>query len=211
VAALITLLQTPRYTSTATLQINNTGSRVLSNRDEENSGDDTGGGAFDTDRFLKTQVDILKSRGLANRVAQKLKLMSNRHFYDAESESPPKQGLSEEEVRDMTLRLLQKNLKIDLPRESRIVSITFESTDPALATAVANAYATEFIQSNLQRKFDSSEYARAFVANQLTEVKQRLEESERSLNDYSREAGLIRVESREATATARAAARPACR
>jgi capsular exopolysaccharide synthesis family protein len=58
---------------------------------------------------------------------------------------------------------------------------------------IANTYVSEFIQFNLQRKFESSSYARDFLANQLVEVKKKLEDSERDLNAYSRSAGLIRM------------------
>jgi len=38
---------------------------------------ETGDFTYDVDRFLKTQVDVLQSRGLALRVAQKLNLIGN--------------------------------------------------------------------------------------------------------------------------------------
>ncbi len=62
-----------------------------------------------------------------------------------------------------------------------------------MSAEIANAFAGEFIQSNLQRKFDSSSYAREFVSNQMTEAKQRVEQAERNLNDYARSTGLIRT------------------
>jgi capsular exopolysaccharide synthesis family protein len=73
------------------------------------------------------------------------------------------------------------------------VSVRFTSTDPQMSAAIANAYATEFIQANLQRKFDSSSYARNFVQQQLGQARARLETSEQQLNAYAREAGLIRT------------------
>ena len=60
-----------------------------------------------------------------------------------------------------------------------------------MSALIANAYANEFIQSSLQRKFDSSSYARNFISEQLAETKQKLEQSERDLNDYARTNGLI--------------------
>jgi uncharacterized protein involved in exopolysaccharide biosynthesis len=151
------------------------------------------GGSSDTDRFLKTQTDVLKSRGLAQRVAQKLKLASNPRFFEAEEAKMPAPGTAESLVRDKVTALLLKSLTVKLPRDSRIVPITFESTDPAMSADIANAYASEFIQANLKRKFDSSSYARDFVSGQLSEAKQRLEESEVALNAYARSAGLIRM------------------
>lgn len=191
-ALVATLLQTPRYTAASTIQINDQSARVLG--DKEDNSDATAGNSWDTDRFLNTQTDILRSRGLALRVAQSLKLVGNAAFFKAQGAQPPSAGTPPEVLRNMTVGLLASGLTIDLPRDSRIVTIAFKSTDRETAARVANGYASEFIQANLQRKFDSSSYAREFLARQLEGSRQKLEASERALNDYSRAAGLIRTQ-----------------
>jgi capsular exopolysaccharide synthesis family protein len=183
-----TLLQTPLYTAQASVQINDQSERVL------RAGEDLGevnNNLYD-ERFLKTQIDILKSRGLGVRVAQKLKLFGNQRFY-REMGVAIGPGMPDAVVRDLTVGLLSGRLAVDLPYDSRIATIAFTSGDPALSAEIANAFSTEFIQSNLQRKYDSSAYARNFVADQLAEAKDRLEVSERAVNDYARGAGLIRT------------------
>jgi capsular exopolysaccharide synthesis family protein len=189
VAVIATMLQTPRYTATATVQINDSVNRVLKN-DEDDSAAEMGG--WDTDRNIKTQVDILKSRGLAQRVVQKLNLASNPAFFASQEMAAPA-GPPTEATKSMAAAVLQNNLVVVLPRDSRIVTLQWNSTDPRMSALIANAYAAEFIQSNLQRKFDSSSYARNFVSEQLAETKRKVEESERALNDYARQNGLIRT------------------
>jgi succinoglycan biosynthesis transport protein ExoP len=185
-----TLLQTPRYTASTTIQINDASSRVLGDKD-----DLTGASSnmYDTDRFLKTQTDIITSRGLAVRVAQRLKLDGNAEFYRAQEVEPPAAKTRPEDLRNLTVGLLRAGVEVKLPRDSRIATITFESADKVYAAKIANAYAAEVIQSNLQRKFDSTAYAREFVSGQLAEAKSRLEASERGLNDYARSAGLVKT------------------
>lgn len=191
-ALVVTLLQTKRYTAATTIQINDSSGRILSNQD--NPGDEQSTNYFDTDRFLKTQTDIIRSRGLALRVAQKLKLTGNPAFYRSQEVPLPEGGMSAEEQRNTAIEMLRGNLTIDLPRDSRIITIRFESTDPEMSAKIVNAYAGEFIQSNLQRKFDSSSYARDFLSDQLDEARVKLESSERALNAYARDTGLIRTE-----------------
>jgi len=191
VAILISLLQTPRYTASATIQINNQTSRVL--KSDQSTNDDEAAATGDTDRFLKTQVEVLRSRAIAQRVAQKLNLVNSPRLYLAEGSKPPVAGTPDNAVAQNVEQLLRKNLEVTLPRDSRVATIAFESNDAALSADVVNTYASEFIKADLQRKFNSSAYARDFLANQLTETKQRLEESERALNAYSREAGLIHM------------------
>ncbi len=190
-ALIFTLLKTPRYTASAAIQINDTSGRVLASKEDSDVSAESNG--YDIDRFLKTQVDIIQSRGLAQRVAQKLKLTSDPAFFAAQEIDPPGTSAPVQARNDLAVALLQGYLKVDLPRDSRIVTISYESVDPAYSAKVANAYASEFIVANLQRKFDSSAYARNFLSEQLADAKQRVEVSERALNAYARQAGLIRL------------------
>ena len=183
---LYTMAQPSLYTAQTSVQINDQSERVLRQGEDLESTN-----SYD-ERFLKTQIDVLKSRGLAVRVAQKLKLFGNPGFAAAMG-GEESTGLPAAIDRDITIGRLRGNLNVELPYDSRIVTIAFTSGDPALSAQIANAFASEFIQSNLQRKYDSSAYARQFVSNQLAETKQRVEDSERALNAYARSAGLIRT------------------
>jgi polysaccharide biosynthesis transport protein len=194
-ALVATLIQTKRYTAATTIQINDSSGRILSGQD--NPGDEQSNNYYDTDRFLKTQTDIIKSRGLALRVAQKLKLVGNPAFYRSQEVPQPDAALTAEDQRIGAIEILRGNLSIELPRDSRIITIRFESTDPEMSARIVNMYADEFIQSNLDRRFDSSSYARTFLSGQLNEARVKLEASERALNAYSRDTGLIRTESAE--------------
>lgn len=198
IAVIATMLQTPRYTAKTTVQISDSVNRVL---DSEAEAEQSSLG-YDTDRNLKTQVEILKSRGLAQRVVQKLNLAANPQFF-ASQEVPPPSGAPTEASRAAAAGLLQGHLTVALPRDSSIVSLSWESTDPRMSALIANAYAAELIQSNLQRKFDSSSYARNFVSEQLSQTKVKVEESERALNDYARQNGLIRTRDAAAVSTSK--------
>ncbi len=185
-----TMLQTPRYTAKTTIQINGATARVMGRDQDEMTPAD---GEYDTERSLKTQLEVLKSRVLAQRVAQKLKLAGNAQFFKSQEVDSIAPGTSPKILLDLATSLVADNVGVNLPLDSRVVTLTWTSTDPLMSQLIANTYANEFIQADLQRKFDSSAYARNFIAEQLTETKQRLEDSERALNAYSREAGLIRT------------------
>ena len=188
IAVVVTMLDTPRYTATATVQINDTTTRVLGQQQEDSQQEMMGG--LDTDRFLKTQIEVLQSRGLAMKIVQKLKLADDQRFFASQEVELPK-GLPADQRERMAAALVQGNLKAGLPRDSRIATISWTGTDAATSARIANAYANEFIQTDLQRKYDSSAYARNFISDQLAGTRQRLEQSERALNTYSRGAGLI--------------------
>lgn len=185
-----TLLMTRIYQAQVTVQIDQEATRVLGTEDT-----DTSAAIQDADRFLETQLDVIRSRYLAERVAQDLKLFGNPDFFEAmnaDMPEAPEGALSLEATRrEAVLELLAENQSVSLPRNSRIARISFNSPDPALATRVANSYGTNLITSNLQRKFDTTGYAREFLSGQLADAKQRLEESEKAMLAYARAARLI--------------------
>ena len=189
IAVVLTMLQTPRYTAQTTVEINEQAQTVLGDDIEKDSESNS---SWDVDLFLNTQLEILRSRALAERVVRRLDLASSERFF-ASQEIDIGAITSEQARENAAVGLVKSNMTVDLPTSTRIATISFTSTDPAMSAEVANAYAAEFIQANLQRKFDSSSYARTFVAEQLEEARARLESSERDLNAYARQAGLIRA------------------
>jgi capsular exopolysaccharide synthesis family protein len=196
--AVITMLIVPRYIASATVLIEQETDQIIENTDLAPAVS-----YQDAERFLQTQLDVIQSRALAARVLEEQNLSDDPVFYDAVGSVLPEDddlegryvqaGGIEALRRDTALDLLQENLSVSLPVDSRLAEIRFESSDSVLSTRIVNSFAENLIESNLGRKFDSSSYAREFLAQQLLEARQRLEESERDLNQYSRAAGLIRV------------------
>lgn len=183
IGVIATVLATRIYSAAATIQIEQQSSKVLNGGDTEPvvSGQEA-------DRFLQTQTDILRSRALAQRVAEDLRLGTGERFLMRMNVKPVIDAAAH---RDQVIALLLDRVTVSLPRSSRIVTIGYKSPDRMLAAEVANAYARNFITQNLQRRFDASSYARGFLENQLGLAKQRLEVSERASNAYARQAGLL--------------------
>lgn len=180
----ITLLSTPNYTATSTIQIDREATRVLNVGDVQPSEPIVTGL-----EFLETQYGLLESRSLAERVVDTLGLASSNRFLEQMGASPPRaEGSAAAQAarrRDETIELVQKNLGIRPVKGSRLVVISFTSPDPALSAQITNAYADNFIQSNLDRKFESTSYVRSFLEERLTQAKARLEEAERQLVGYA--------------------------
>lgn len=189
IAVVATMLDTPRYTATATVQINDQSDEVLGSELDSTAATNT---SWDVERFLNTQIEILQSREVAQRVANSLNLYSNEQFFQAMEVEAPPAAMGRKLREEMAIGLLRGNLTVDLPRETRIARIGFNSTSPELSAKIANEFAKQFIQSSLQRRYDSSSYARQFISQQLGEARVELEASERELNAYARQAGLIR-------------------
>jgi capsular exopolysaccharide synthesis family protein len=189
-AVIMTMLMTPKYTASTSIEISTRSDQVLGDKLDSNQPEDVD--VYDMDRFLNSQLEILNSRALAQRVAQRLNLFSNPRFFVAMQADEDKYD-NQTERRNGVIRLLQDHFSSELPTQTRIAQISITSTDAKMSADIANAYAAEFIQWNLQRRFDSSSYARNFVQSQLEVARTRLEKSEQELNAYARQAGLIRT------------------
>lgn len=191
--AAITLLMTPVYTARATLQIDRESVRVLNVDDVSPRETATSG-----EEFFQTQYGLLRSRSLAERVIDSLGLASSDAFIESMGGTPPRRGSrSAAEYatarREQVIATVMENFAVSPVRGSRLVGISFNSPDRGLAARVANAYAENFIQANLDRRFESSAYAREFLEEQIAQTKSKLEATERSLVEYAASQGIVNI------------------
>jgi capsular exopolysaccharide synthesis family protein len=195
--AVITLLMTPVYRASTTLQIDRESARVL-NVDEVQPQESL----IQGEEFFQTQYGLLRSRSLAERVVDSLGLATSDAFLERmKVELPEPQGTAAQRAaqhREVVLATVQDNLSIAPVRGSRLVVVSFASPDPQLAAQVANAYGQNFIQANLDRRYESSAYARTFLEDLIAQTKTKLEAAERQLVAYAANQQIINL--READA-----------
>ena len=179
-------LLTPKvYTANATLEID----RETSDLVGKGEAPTTEVGGRDAE-FFETQYGLLKSRSLATRVATTEDLASNPQALRFVGVAP---GQDKTATLAQVTTALQQGLGVSPLRDSRLVMITFDGGDPAFSARIVNAFADNFIRSNLQRRFNASAYARSFLQQRLQELKARLEESERQLVGYATREQIIHV------------------
>jgi polysaccharide biosynthesis transport protein len=135
--------------------------------------------------FLATQIGLLSSRALAQRVVD-AKRLANSPDYAA-------QGRSAAERRDEATERLRGQTSIEVVRGSRLVGINIRSPDPVMAAAVADSYAEQFIASNLDRDFEATSYARKFLEDRINSTRIKLEDSERELVNYAARQGIVEL------------------
>ena len=176
-AVLITLLTTPEYRAKVTLEVNPPRVEIMADSKQESPTETT---AWD---FIATQVGLLKSSSLAQRVVEDLNLANNPTF--ANQEAQPAARLKQ------ATRKVAANLEVSPPNEGQLINFAFVSTSPDLAARVANAYANAFINSTLQRRYEASTYARNFLEKQIAKTRGDLEKTERQLVAYAQSQGII--------------------
>lgn len=194
IAVVVTLLSTPIYTATTTVQIDREAQRVLNTEDASTEAMIPG------QEFILTQYGLLKARSLAERVAQSEGFVTSDRFLTAmgvEFERNPGETAANLSARrrEAVIFTLQQNLKVSPVSGSRLVDVSFDSPNPQLSAQIANAFARNFIQANLERKFESTSYARQFLEERLSQTKTRLEDTERQLVRYATDQQIINIES----------------
>ena len=76
-------------------------------------------------------------------------------------------------------------------RNSRLVEIRYRSVDPVFAARAANALAESYIDLGLSNRMASSEEANSYLTTQLKEQKDKLDASERALQEYKEKFGAV--------------------
>ncbi|WP_284124064.1 GumC family protein [Parerythrobacter aestuarii] len=192
-AIVFTMLATPIYSARTALQIDSDTSNVLEDEASFRSFD------WDVERFLQTQIDVLLSRDTALTLVERKNLAADDTFFQRMQVPAPAVAATgktmAETRRDAIAAILQSNVNADLPRYSRILDLSFESPDPEYAAEIADGYSEAFIAATLERRFDSSSYAREYLLEQLAESKKALEEAERAQVDYARANNLVNLDS----------------
>ncbi len=190
-----TLLTTPVYRSGATLQIEREAPKIVNVQGMEPSS------APQDAEFFQTQYGLLKSRSLAERVVKRLGLEDEKAFLgrNARAIKAPAgaAAASPEAIRaariDAATDKLSDDLHIEPVRASKLVMVDYDDPDPAMAARIANAVSADFIQANLERRYEASAYARSFLESRIAQVRQKLEDSERELAAYATSQQIINV------------------
>jgi polysaccharide biosynthesis transport protein len=101
--------------------------------------------------------------------------------------------------REGVLGSLRGSMSVEQVAGSRLVRINVDHSDPSLAARIANVWAESYITTNLERRVEATSYAKTFLEQQIAQTKSKLEESERALNQYTREKQLLVADDKSGT------------
>ena len=91
-----------------------------------------------------------------------------------------------------TTEKLRRELAIaEKGKESDVIGVSLDGTDPKKVSAVLEAIAAEYVRQNVQRTPEEAERSIKFLALQLPELKQQLATSETRFNNYRASHGTI--------------------
>lgn len=197
IGLIITLLMTPQFTATSTVEILRESNQVTTFQGVERET------SVADQEFYQTQYGLLESRSLSERIAVQLRLVDDPKFYERFNVSEKgtafdlvngQYSASGRQTRQRVAgKVLRDHLYIAPTRMSRLVSIQFTSPSADFSTKVANAWADNFIQTNLERKIQATSYGRNLLQRQLAQQKDRLDETQRQLVAYASQQRIINL------------------
>jgi capsular exopolysaccharide synthesis family protein len=197
IGLLIARAQQPVYRARATLEVQDLNREFL-NMKAVSPVDDSPGTDALTD--LQTQLRILQSESLVDRTLKRLQITST----DALAPQTGIGFLHREQGaqdRDALIWAAAKNLSVTIAGQTRILEVTFQSTNPALAAGFANTLTDEFIDQNSEARWQMSRNTSAWLSRQLDELRSNLQRSDDALQAYARKEGLIYANGQESVST----------
>ncbi len=157
---------------------------------------------------LETQYKILQSTSLARTVIEQLNLSklpefnppslwpwSKRKGSKLYGQNPAASSLAgiepDRKTYQKTLENFMERLSVSPVRRSRLIQVSFESNDAELAARVVDTLTANFVEQDLEARSLAAQKALEWLSGQLVSVKARLEKSEKELQKYVRENGLL--------------------
>jgi len=154
------------------------------------------------ERDVLSQVSVITSRDLGERVVKVLKLQDRPEFdalgsglglvkriqlalgfgEDPRNKTPEQRALSRY---DSMLNVYQIPL-------SKIIAIQYSANDPAIAAEVANTLAETYVTSTREAQSEPTNRAREWLAQQIEELRKKVAESESAAEEFRARSGLLR-------------------
>lgn len=225
---LLTFRQTPLYTASATVVIESakqdltpTSEQVLREQSQTSS------------PIIDTEVQVIQSNELANKVIEALKLDQNRTF-DPSLDKPSRRvvllskltgapmpvaqrSYDAQAQREYIINSLKKGLQVVRAGTTLALTINFSSDDPTFSAQIANEYSRQYTQQSILQKREAVQNAVTFLSTRIEELRSQAQADTAAVQNYRIKHNLLSTNASQLTeqevstynqevATARAAA-----
>ena len=202
VVALLTVFllsrMTPIYKAVASVLIETKGTPVLSFQPAADT-------PVELSEYLQTQLSLMQSRGVAERVVRDLNLTEHPEFdlrqqpgplvdiggmIDALTGDEP-EPYTEAEILDFATQSFMDRTAVWVEGKSQLVYLSISMADRMTAAQATNQLAQSYIEAQLEAKVDMSMTAASWMNERLVSLRQDLQDSEDRLQAYLDAEGLV--------------------
>ena len=156
----------------------------------------------DTSVYIETQMGILKSQSIAERVIKDLGLYDDEKssggltgsvskalgFFGVHAEMKGDSGIERDLEREQEF---MDNIEVSVVKNSNLIKVSYMAEDPAVAANVVNATVQAFIERNLEMKVAPAKEAMTWLNDKVDEIRGKMSKSAVQLQDFKRDKELI--------------------
>ena len=202
VGGVVSFSTTPIYEAVGRVVINREGADTAGLKNSDASGSDS---SDDYMVAMDTQTHVLQSDAIAKLVIRRLNLDSDPTFAGkgaapASSTPAAAQAESREIEPHQEAALVAKfhgAMQISSVPRTRLLEIRFSSPDPNLAAKAVNTLIDTYIEQNYKTRLDATTRTSNWLAQQLSELQMKVEESQEKLVRYQKENGILGIDEKE--------------
>ena len=204
-AALYCIVCTRRYSAAAVIQIQKESPDGLG-LDNMMSGPTAAVDALNAALDLQTESEVLQSDTLALRVIEDLNLEHTKDFKGKFSpvgwlmgaispkglQDPPRASLEDSPARRAdVLHVFSKNLKVKVDSGTRLIDISYLSSDPKTAAAVVNHLIQGLTDYTFQTRLSATSQASTWLSGQLGDLRKQSEDLQGKVAELQKDMGVV--------------------
>jgi capsular exopolysaccharide synthesis family protein len=185
-AILITVTMTPKYRATATIELNEDkqgGVSALSDLASMATG-----GGDELKVKIQTETAVIEDNWIALKVMSKMGMLrlARPGWFSKEAGPVVTQEALPAKRREELIAGFEANLSVKEVENSRLIAITYTSTDPVQAANIANQIVDEYKNYLLSSNFSSSKDVSKWLGLQLGDLSNQVKDSEEAVAEYER-------------------------
>jgi polysaccharide biosynthesis transport protein len=146
--------------------------------------------------MVDSQVEIIRSQAVANKVINELRLLDVREetggigswltgLFD-DRDTP-----SEEERRRTLINRILQNLQTKRLGLSYVIEISYRDRNPVQAASITNALAESYLTDQLDSKFQSARRANQWLQARIQELREQTSDADRKVQDFKAKNNII--------------------
>jgi succinoglycan biosynthesis transport protein ExoP len=206
IAIVLSIFSTRRYQATGEIQVQKDSSDALG-LDSMIGGEAAGAtDALDANITLQTQAKILESQTLGLQVINQLHLVDTKDYQFHFSPIGWVEGLlspsgvpdpkataleNSPHKRDHALTIFKENTKIAPVTGTRLIEVSYTSSDPELAAAAVNSLIQGLVDYNFQTRYTATSQASEWLGKQLSDLRGNSEDLQKRVAELQRDSGVF--------------------
>jgi chain length determinant protein EpsF len=142
--------------------------------------------------MMATQVDIIKSDRVAQRVVRNLKLSENPQIRQQWQEEAKGQG----SIESWLGTVFQRSMDVEPSRESSVITVSYRAADARFAAGLANAFVQAYVDTSLELRVDPARQYSTFFETRSKEAREALERAQTRVSTFQKDNGIIATDER---------------